>query len=387
MVPNKVNGHVFRQPLSVLFDTGSRYSYISPRAVPADVRHHIVPGHTVSTLTGERLINRAVDLTDCALPQFSPTLKVSCPIRCYVNARDTAYDIILGREALFDLGISVSFTEQLTTWTGISIPFQNEKRIHKDTGLLKVGSRDDADDFIVPSFASTIMESSYESFDIPDIVKGLSHLSKKQIDDLVVIFKQCGPLFSNKLRDFKGPIVTLKLKPGARPSWKRPYAVPQSQLVLFKNELDRLVAIGVLEPCGASPWAAPTFIIPKKDGRVRWISDFRELNKFLERRPYPIPVIHEMLRKRKGYKFFTKLDISMQFYTYLMDEASRELCTIGTPFGMYRYRKLPMGLTVSPDIAQETMKEVLADLPDVEVYIDDIGIFVKIAPFLQSKRR
>ena len=65
----------------------------------------------------------------------------------------------------------------------------------------------------------------------------------------------------------------------------------------------------------------------------------------------------------------------MQFYTYLMDKASRELCTIGTPFGMFRYRKLPMGLTISPDIAQETMKEVLGDLPDVEVYVNDIGIF------------
>ena len=39
--------------------------------------------------------------------------------------------------------------------------------------------------------------------------------------------------------------------------------------------LDRLVAIGVLTKINCSEWAAPNFIIPKKDGRVRFISDFR----------------------------------------------------------------------------------------------------------------
>jgi hypothetical protein len=37
--------------------------------------------------------------------------------------------------------------------------------------------------------------------------------------------------------------------------------------------------IEVLEKCGASEWGAGSFIIPKKDGRVRWVSDFRQLNK------------------------------------------------------------------------------------------------------------
>jgi hypothetical protein len=45
------------------------------------------------------------------------------------------------------------------------------------------------------------------------------------------------------------------------------------------HEYQNLVNDGVLEPVGATEHAYPTFIVPKKDGRVRWVSDlFCKLN-------------------------------------------------------------------------------------------------------------
>ena len=89
----------------------------------------------------------------------------------------------------------------------------------------------------------------------------------------------------------------------------------------------------------------------KEDNRVRWISNSRQLNKVIRHKQYLLPIITDVLRKHSRYKFFTKLDDSMQYYTFELDNKSQDFCTIITPFGKYKYLRLLMGLKVSPDIA------------------------------------
>jgi hypothetical protein len=140
-------------------------------------------------------------------------------------------------------------------------------------------------------------------------------------------------------------------------------------------ELNHCVRIGVLASEQESEWGSPSFFIPKKDNRVRWISNLRQLSKVIRHKPYPLPIIMDILSKHSGYKFFTKLDVSMQYYTFELDKESQDLCTIITPFGKYKYLRLLMGLKCSPDIAQAAMENVLSDIEDANVYIDDVGAF------------
>jgi hypothetical protein len=146
-------------------------------------------------------------------------------------------------------------------------------------------------------------------------------------------------------------------------------------LKTFKKELNHLVEIGVLAAQQKSEWALPSFITPEKDGRVRWISDLRQLKKVIRCKQYPLPIITDILCKRSEYKFFLKLDVSMQYYMFELDEKSQDLCTIVTLFGKYKYLRLPMGLKCSPDIAQAAMENVLTGIKDADVYNDDVGAF------------
>jgi hypothetical protein len=65
----------------------------------------------------------------------------------------------------------------------------------------------------------------------------------------------------------------------------------------------------------------------------------------------------------------------MQYYTFELDNESKDLCNNATPLGKFKYNKLPMGLKCSPDYAQEVIKNIIQDVENAEVYIDNIGAF------------
>ncbi len=182
-------------------------------------------------------------------------------------------------------------------------------------------------------------------------------------------------LFGGKLGVYPHRKFCIDLVPGAIAKHARPYPVLVIHLSAFKNELLHLVEIGILSLQGASEWASPTFITPKKDDKVHWVSDLQESNKIVNRKQYPLPIIWDILQQRKRYEFFTKLEISMQYYTIELDNESKDLCTIATPFGKFKYNILPMGLKCSPDYAQEGMENIFQDVEDAEVYIENIGAF------------
>jgi Reverse transcriptase (RNA-dependent DNA polymerase) len=78
--------------------------------------------------------------------------------------------------------------------------------------------------------------------------------------------------------------------------------------------------------------------------------------------------------RTETYQYFTKLDVSMQYYTFRLDDQSSEYCVIVTPFPKYCYSRLPMGVCKSSDFEQAMMEEVLKCLDNVTVYIECIKI-------------
>ncbi len=204
-------------------------------------------------------------------------------------------------------------------------------------------------------FATEILDAKYERTNVAEVMKGLTHLNAHQKADPLQVLQENDKMFDRTLGVYPHKKVHIDIDPNAKPVHSRPYPVPRIHLKTFRKELNHLVRIGVLAAQQESEWVSPSFIILKKDGRVCWVSNLRQLNKVIRCKQYPLPIIIDILCKRSGYKFFTKLDVSMQYYTFELDKESQDLCTIILPFGKYKYLRLTMGLKCSPDIAQAAM--------------------------------
>jgi hypothetical protein len=103
-----------------------------------------------------------------------------------------------------------------------------------------------------------------------------------------------------------------------KPYHGRPHPIPHKHKAILMKEIKRLCNIGVgeLEWQPSSRWVSATFIIPKKDSTVRTISDFRDLNKCIVRKPYPNPKITTILQELEGFTYATAPDLNMGYYTY-----------------------------------------------------------------------
>ena len=101
------------------------------------------------------------------------------------------------------------------------------------------------------------------------------------------------------------------------------------------------------------------------------------LNKALKRNHYPLLTIDDILPDLPGARYFSVLDAKSGYWLVELDEPSSFATTFGTPWGRYRWLRMPFGLSPAPEEFQRRMNAVLQDLPGVKVIADDILIFGK----------
>ena len=138
-----------------------------------------------------------------------------------------------------------------------------------------------------------------------------------------------------------------------------------------------------------SPWASPIVVVPKKSQKgesmkKRMCVDFRKINTLqpeaitIDKKNrgnlslQPLPKIDEMYTKLKGVKF---LDLCSGCYHITLAPEARAKMAFITPFGKYKFNKVPFGLAQAPAYFQELIRKVIGNVPYAMGYLDDIIIF------------
>jgi hypothetical protein len=146
----------------------------------------------------------------------------------------------------------------------------------------------------------------------------------------------------------------------------------------LRRQLDEWIAQGVIEP-SISPWASALVAVAKKGGGIRWCIDFRALNAHTVADSFPLPNIDANLHKLGKAKFFTSLDARGAFHSMEVEPGSRDYTTFTSPFGSYRWLRLPFGVRNGPAAYSRLIMMALQSLPPgfTLAYIDDIIVFSK----------
>jgi hypothetical protein len=111
---------------------------------------------------------------------------------------------------------------------------------------------------------------------------------------------------------------------------------------------------------------------PKKNGTVRICVDYTKLNRSVQRERYQFPRAEEIFVKLKGAKRYATLDAAAGFCQIPLTESCSELKTFITPFGRYRFKRLPFGLLSGPEVFHRVMKHVLEGIEGVDCFINDV---------------
>mmetsp|Transcript_18443 Transcript_18443/g.31304 ORF Transcript_18443/g.31304 Transcript_18443/m.31304 type:complete len:1093 (-) Transcript_18443:1517-4795(-) len=372
-----INGKPTARLLKCLFDTGGTKTMASSKILPMGATITPIEGATMcNTIAGNYHPKGKLTCEGLRFPEFDRNLVVD-EVECLVFDAPCSYDLILGMDFLVKAGMVINCGSMTVEWQGKTIPMNSTFTKERLAACIDMNYfSDEEDDGIFDSYATSLAESTYERMDVDAVIKeNCSHLTESQQKDLRELLIKHERLFDGTLRTYTDKKMDVELLPEASAVYRRPYPVPQIHKEVFRKELERLCEIGVLKRCGPSEWGLPTFLVSKKDGKVRFVSDLRELNKAIKPVNYTLPIISDIVRKRQGYKFMTKLDLSMMFYAIELTERAKELCVISTPFGNFRYERAPMGLRNSPAFAQSIIEDTLRDIEECDVYIDDVGVW------------
>jgi hypothetical protein len=91
---------------------------------------------------------------------------------------------------------------------------------------------------------------------------------------------------------------------------------------------------------------------------------------------YPLPRLEELLHSTGNAKYITTLDLRSGYYQIKMYEPHQDKTAFITPFGVYRFKRMPFGLRNAPATFQRLMDRYKVGIEGTQVlvYLDDLII-------------
>ncbi|KAL0153046.1 hypothetical protein M9458_051645 [Cirrhinus mrigala] len=159
------------------------------------------------------------------------------------------------------------------------------------------------------------------------------------------------------------------IPPVVRPARRIPVAMQDK----VKKELQRMTDLGVITPISEpSEWVSSMVAAHKKDSNnIRICIDPRDLNTAIQRPHHLMRTVEEVAAHMANSTIFSVLDAKNSFWQISLDHKSSLLTTFSTPFGRYRFLKMPFDINSASEVFQRSVEQIFAGYP-CAVIVDDI---------------
>jgi hypothetical protein len=167
----------------------------------------------------------------------------------------------------------------------------------------------------------------------------------------------------------------IELEREPSPRFHKVYPMTLTEQTEMDAFLEEALATGHIRQ-SKSPLGAPVFFIKKKDGKLRFIQDYRALNVITRKNRYPLPLIDDLIHQLKDAQYFTKLDVCWGYNNVRICKGDEWKAAFRTNRGLFEPLVMYFSLTNSPATFQMMMNEIFQDLiTEGVVSLDDILIF------------
>lgn len=215
------------------------------------------------------------------------------------------------------------------------------------------------------------LDSPSASLDLPD--PNSYPLSPQQLHQLAVV----KDMFPNALEKLgRTLLIEHHIDVGeAKPVKQRFYPVSPAVEKLLYEEIDRMLALDVIEP-SVSPWSSPMRLVVKPN-KVRLCLDARKLNDATKKDAYPLPSIDGIFSRLPRANLITKLDLKDAYWQIPLSPQSKPLTAFTVPGRpLYQFKVMPFGLCNAPSTMCRLMDDIIP--PDLRHcvfgYLDDLCI-------------
>ena len=131
--------------------------------------------------------------------------------------------------------------------------------------------------------------------------------------------------------------------------------------VTLDKTLQKLENLDIIERVdGTCDWVSPVVFVPKANGKdIRLCVDMRRANLAIKRERFPVQTIDEVIQDLNESRIFNKLGLRLGYHQIELHPSSREITTFATHKGLFRYKRLMMGISCAPEIYQKRIQQLI----------------------------